>query len=696
VTDAAAISRILTLVFTDLADSTGLKTQHGDQAVGELIARHRAEVKRLSSESGGRIIDWAGDGCFLTFTTPSAAVLFALRLQQLHAQVSDLPGVRTGIHLGEVSEEPGPDGDAAQPRVQGLAVDLAARISGLARPAQVLMSSAVADSARQRIDGTGFDRPIRWQAHGSYSLKGVAGALEIHEAGLEGVAPFAAPTASEKAKPAQRRTRRMGALAALVVAAVVAAILFWALPSRPPTGVSPPERKSIAVLPFVNMSSDEENEYFSDGITEDLITALSKLSGLRVAARTSSFAFKGKNEDIETIGEQLHVGAVLEGSVARAGNQVRITAQLINTADGYHLWSESYDRDLQDIFAIRSEVAKTVAKALQVALGADEIQTLEQKPTQDLEAYQLYLKGRHATTTLNDWDNAQRYLQQAVARDPSYALPYVGLAEYYIWSIDWVLSPLEACPRAREAAEKALQLDASLAEPHVWLAMARWWCRYDLAGARRDFETAIASQPDLSSVHEWYGYYLVANGEVDRGLTESRRAVELDPLSAHTSVMLGMNLFFAGHNDTAAQQLRTALTIEPDNWWARAWLGRVYAREGRFPEAIAELLAAQKVSSYPETASALGRIYADSGDKPAARRILNELRQRMRDEYVAPAYLATILVGLGETDQAFVALGQAYEQHSWYVTWWKLDPDLDPLRADPRFAALLKKVGQSP
>ncbi|MBI3682551.1 MAG: hypothetical protein HY235_19400, partial [Acidobacteria bacterium] len=197
--DGSGTSRILTLVFTDLADSTALKTQRGDQAVGELITRHRAHVQRLAAESGGRIIDWAGDGCFLTCETPSAAVLFALRLQQAHGEESDLPGVRIGMHMGEVSERPNPEGDDAHPRVEGLAVDLAARISSLARPGQVLMSSSVADNARQRLDDHTFDQPIGWRTHGSYVLKGVDEALEIREAGLEGVASFEAPAASDKA-----------------------------------------------------------------------------------------------------------------------------------------------------------------------------------------------------------------------------------------------------------------------------------------------------------------------------------------------------------------------------------------------------------------------------------------------------------------------------------------------------------------
>ena len=713
--DSSETSRILTLVFTDLADSTALKTQRGDQAVGELIARHRTQVQRLAAELGGRIIDWAGDGCFLTCESSSAAVLFALRLQQVHGDEPDLPGVRIGLHMGEVSERPGPDGDDGHPRVEGLAVDLAARISGLARPGQVLMSSAVADNARQRLDSHAFAQPVRWQTHGSYILKGFDEALEIREAGLEGRASFAAPAASEKATPTQpaqspvrgatgNTARRVGMTAALI--GIVAVLLVWWATARAPHTVSAPSsnvgspsgRKSIAVLPFVNMSSDKENEYFSDGITEDLITALSKVSGLRVAARTSSFAFKGKNESIESIGAQLHVNAVLEGSVSKVGNQVRITAQLINTADGYHLWSDSYDRELQDIFAIRSQVAQTVVKALQVTLGAGERQKIEQKPTEDVEAYQLYLKGRHATATLADWGMAIRYFQQAIARDPSYALAYLGLAYYYWSGIDGLMSGTEGFPRAREAAEKALQLDPSLAEAHVWLGLVRWLYERDYAAARREFHTALTMQPELATAHEFNGWYLVAAGQIDEGLAESRRAVELDPLSAEINTVLGLNLYFARRYEEAIKQLRTAVTIDPDYWWAHEWLGRAYARVGRFSEAVVELRTAQRLegSGNTEIESALGRVYADAGNRTEATKVLTHLRERMRDEIISAAFVATIHVGLGEKEEALVALAQAEAQHSYFVGWWKVDPELDPLRSDPRFIGLLKKVGLEP
>jgi len=699
-TDTAAQSRILTLVFTDLADSTALKTQQGDQRVGELIARHRAYVAELASASAGRVIDWAGDGCFLTFETPSAAVAFALRLQQAHSEEPDLPGVRTGIHMGEVSERSG--GDGASARVEGLAVDLAARICGLARPAQVLMSSAVADSARQRLDAHAFTRPIAWRSHGAYSLKGFDKALEISEAGLEGVASFATPATNEKATLARsaESTARGGSKRAVAAAAVLALALagggaWWtSRESAPTSSAASHEKKSIAVLPFVNMSSDKENEYFSDGISEDLITALSKVSGLQVAARTSSFAFKGKNEDIREIGEQLSVSAVLEGSVAKAGDRVRITAQLINVADGYHLWSESYDRELKDVFAIRSEVAQTVAHALRVELAAGEREGIARRPTQDLEAYQLYLKARYATSllTTEGMNDAIAYLKEAVARDPNYALAHLGMANYYINNIDGWMPASESVPLARKAAETALRLDPSLAEAHTWLGLAHWWYDGDPEAGRRELETALAMRPDLSISHSMYGVILVATGHVEEGLAAARRAVALDPLSAEAHTWLGVNLYFARRTEEAIAQLQATLARGPAPY-ARLWLGRAYARVGRFPEAIAELSDVLKADDLAEYESALGRVHADAGNTGEAKAVLAHLLERRREQFVSASFVATVQIGLRDVEGALASLEQAASEHSYYVPWWPIDPDLDPLRSDPRFPALLKKAG---
>jgi tetratricopeptide (TPR) repeat protein len=272
-------------------------------------------------------------------------------------------------------------------------------------------------------------------------------------------------------------------------------------------------------------------------------------------------------------------------------------------------------------------------------------------------------------------------------------LAYSGLAYYYVWAADWLLSAREAMPRAREAAEKALRLDPSLAEPHVSLAIVRWWYDHDLEGARQEFQKAVALQPELPSAHMWYGPYLVAAGQTDEGLAESQRAVDLDPLSSLSSTFVGFNLYFARRNDEAIQRLRTAVFLDPDYWWAHVWLGRAYARDGRFPEAVAELRSAQRLEPFAEVEATLGRIYADAGDTAEATKVLNHLRERMRDEFVSAGYVATVLVGLGRFDEALAALAEAEVQRWYNVGWWKVDPDLDPLRSNPRFKALLKKAG---
>ena len=584
--------------------------------------------------------------------------------------------IRIGVHLGDVLLRDG--------RAFGDAINIAARLEALARPGTICVSEGVYRHVRNTLEEKFVDLGLQ-------TLKNISDPVHAYlivPSGALGPLPR---------RPARRWALAMAALALLAVAGVIA----WrhqqsAIPGAPQASGHANERKSIAVLPFVNMSSDKENEYFSDGITEDLITALSKVSGLHVAARTSSFAFNGKNDDVRTIGAQLHVGAVLEGSVAKAGSQVRITAQLINVEDGYHIWSDSYDRELQDIFAARSQVAQTVAQALQVKLAAGESQILGQKPTEDLEAYQLYLKGRHAAATYADPVTAMRYLQQAIARDPNYALAYNGLAYYYVSGTDGLIAGSEALPRARQAAERALQLDPSLAEAHTWLGTVHWWYDRDDAAARREFHTAITMQPDLASAHEMYGWYLVAADQVNAGLAESHRAVELDPLSSETNAFLGVNLYLTRRYDEAVKQLRAAINTNPDYVYPHLFLGRVYARTGRFSEAVAELRTAMQLAPGPEQEAALGRAYADAGDRSKATEVLNHLREEMRDTFVSAAFLATVYIGLGQIDEAFAALEEAAAQRSYYVPWWKLDPELDPLRSDPRFTALLKTVGLEP
>ncbi len=381
-------SRVLTLVFTDLADSTALKTERGDQAVGDLIQLHREYVTKLAGESNGRIIDWAGDGCFLTFETSSAAVTFALRLEQIHADHLELPGVRIGVHMGEVTERPGP-GEA--PRIEGLAVDIAARISGLAKPGQVLMSASVHNSARQRLGVETFGQPILWQAHGTYELKGLDEPMDIREAGVEGIAPLEAPAASEKAKLVQRAKRRKGesstssrkfplvpalTTVTLLLLSVAVVYLFATRGGVPNPSDAVPAADigpitSLAVLPLDNLMNDPDQDYFADGMTEAIIAELAKIKALKVISRTSVMQYKGTTKTMPEIAAELGVEGLIEGSVLRDGDEVRITVQLIHGATDAHVWSESYIETITSVLKLQSDIALAIAGELKVTLAPE-------------------------------------------------------------------------------------------------------------------------------------------------------------------------------------------------------------------------------------------------------------------------------------------------------------------------------------
>jgi tetratricopeptide (TPR) repeat protein len=423
------------------------------------------------------------------------------------------------------------------------------------------------------------------------------------------------------------------------------------------------------------------------------------VSGLRVAARSSSFAFKGKDADVRTVGTQLGVGAVLEGSVAKAGNKVRITAQLIDTADGYHLWSDSYDRELQDIFAIRSQVAQTVAQALQVTLAADERQRLEQKPTQDLEAYQLYLKGRYFVNRYSE-DGLKKglaYLQQAIALDPGYALAYLGVAHYYEVANDWFAAPRDTMPKVRAAAEKALQIDPTLSEAYVWLASVALMYDWNWSAAKEKYERAIALDANSVVAHEYYAMYLSAIGAATESIAEGKKAVEIDPLSPDANTFLAGVLYFAHRYAEAIAQLRETLEMEPNYSFAHFWLGRAYLQNRELERGIVELRLAKEADPHnPDMISSLSYAYATAGDREAAQRGIEELRQRSHASYVSPYFFAVVHAALGETDQAFTFLDKAYEDRSFFITWLKVEPMMNPLRADPRFTELLKKAGLEP
>ncbi len=619
-TDTAASSRILTLVFTDLADSTALKMERGDQVVGDLIEQHRAIVRRLAAESGGRIIDWAGDGCFLTFEAPSTAVTFALLLQLAHSKVSDLPGVRSAMHMGEVSERTGPDGG---PRVEGLAVDLAARIASLANPAQVLMSAAVATSARQRIDNRRFRQPIRWESYGSYVLKGFDEPLEIREAGLEGVASFVAPAASEKATPlAQRQTlrpHRRGlsiAVASLAVLGAFAGYLGWSNALKP-SAVSNvgdarqttgdmaivPDfggRPAIAVLPFDNLSPDPEQAFFADGLAEDLIMRLSAWRAFPVIARNSSFQYRGGNVSLKRVSDELGVRYVVEGSVRRAGNQIRVTAQLIDATSGEHVWAETYDRDVADVFALQDEISSTIAASLVGDLTRAEGERARQQGTENLEAWSLYQLGlQHAGRyTYDDSVEAGRLFERAVELDPRFAtaLARLAMTNWVLLTGDGRAATAEEVAAGLAIARRAFELDPR--DPLVHAALgAGYLTAGDPENAVDSTRRAVDLNPSMPEAWIWLGWAQLLAGDPEACIVATERAQRLDPHGSMVWIYdsLALANWETGRYDASLQAGRRLVATQPSYFTGYLYIAMSAVSLGRIDEAEAAIAEGRRV-----------------------------------------------------------------------------------------------------
>jgi serine/threonine protein kinase/Tfp pilus assembly protein PilF len=457
-------------------------------------------------------------------------------------------------------------------------------------------------------------------------------------------------------------------------------------------------KSSIAVLPFTDLSPQKDQEYFCDGLSEELINALTKIKDLRVVARTSAFSFKGEKVDVREIGKKLDVEAVLEGSVRKSGNRLRITSQLINVADGYHLWSEKYDRDMEDIFTIQDEVTLAIVDTLKVELlGAEKIELIK-RHTEDIEAYNLNLKGRHYVKrfTKEGLQKGLESFQQAIAKDPKYASPYIGIATYYINLGFWnFVPPKQAFPKAKEAAEKALEIDDSLGEAHSALGFEKMLYEWDWDGAERDHKRALELNPSNASSRISYAHYLWILGRFEEALEESTRAQELNPLSRNVPQTKATILMTMRQYDRAIAEYKALLEISPDYYTARFWLAFPYAFKGMHDEAIAAIEEAMAVSgrAAPLMWTAKGFIYSITGKKDEAKKTLDQMLEQSKKSYIAPWMIAAVYIGLGERDKAFEWIEKAFEERDHWLIYFKVSPIVDNLRSDPRFPTILKRMG---
>ena len=458
----------------------------------------------------------------------------------------------------------------------------------------------------------------------------------------------------------------------------------------------PPRIESLAVLPLENLSRDPEQEYFADGMTEALIAELSKISALKVISRTSAMQYKGVKRPMPEIARGLRVDALVEGSVLREGDQVRITVQLIHGPTDQHLWAESYQRELRGILALQSEVARAIAGEIKIAVTPDEETRLAHARPVNPEAHQAYLKGRYYWNkrTEEGLGDALEYFRRAIEIDPTYALGYAGMADCYnLLPFYGLAPPKEAFPRARAAALKALDLDSTLAEAHTTLGDIAYSYDWDWSAAEQEYMRAIELNPSYATAHHWYANYLGVVGRLTEQMQEIKRALELDPLSLRINGDLGWAFQFAGQYDQAIEQYQKTLKLDPNFVPVHSLLGRAYVQKGMYSEARNAFEKAIALSEgNPDYIAELGHLYAVGGKRNEALAKISELKQLSRRRYVSPVGLALIHVGLGDKEQAFEWLEKAYEDRSAALVFLKRENRFDPLRGEPRFQDLLRRM----
>ena len=492
------------------------------------------------------------------------------------------------------------------------------------------------------------------------------------------------------------KRHKRGALILAMIIAMTAALAYFAY-TRYAAGSDQSVITSLAVLPFVNASNDAEKDYLSDGISESLINRLSQLPGVKVIANSSSSRYKGTDTDPKEVARSLGVTSVMTGRVSQRGDDLLISVELIDGRDGTQMWGEQYNRKATDLLAVQAEISSEIAEKLRLRLTKGQQQQVARRETVNPEAYELLLKGRfyRAKGGTQDRRQAAEYFNQAIAVDPNYALAYAELSNSYRSLIgSSIYDPKEYLPKAEAAAQKALELDESLADAHYAMANLKTYA-WQWAAAEAQYKRAIELNPNLALAHRWYASYLRLMGRHEQAIVEIKRARELDPLSPSVSATVGYILFSARQYDQAIEELKKTLVMDQDYSYTHLFLGFTYAAKGMFPEAIAAYQEAIKLGlDSPSTQIYLGAAYAMGGDRERAQAILTRLQTG--DEYVSPGQWAILYVAQGEREKAFAALEQAYEAHDLQLQYLGVEPAFDPLRSDPRFQDLLRRVGLTP
>lgn len=629
-------------MFTDIVGYTAL-TQSDETLALRLLEEHRNLLRPIFQEHGGREVKTIGDSFLVEFSSVLEAARCAVKIQErLHERNGSVPPERTirlriGLHLGDLVHSKGD--------VYGDAVNIASRIEPLAEPSGICASEQVYDQIRNKLG-------LEISSIGRRELKNVQEPVEVYKIEL----PW------EKEEEMNPK----------------------------------PEGNRIAVLPFVNISPDKGDEYFSDGLTEELISTISNISELSVISRTSIMSYRGSAKKVSEIGRELGVGNVLEGSVRKAGDRIRVSVQLIDVKSDRHLWVQNYDRKLDDVFAVQTDIAGQVADALRIRILPNERQQLEKRPTKSTEAYTLYLKGRYHWNRRSKENllKAIEYFKLATEADPDFAAAYSGMADSYgVLADHGHMAAREVLPKGMDLSEKAVQLDDTSAEAHTSLAGFAYCWERDWAKGEREFRRAIELNPSYATAHHWYSVMLLRQRRLEEALSEAKKAQQLDPLSPQIHSFCGLVYSVMGRHELAEELGRRAMEIDLQFVPGHINLAYIYTVAKKYPDAEREAQLLLDLQKSPPAKLGVAAVKAFSGKRDEARVILDELSRLPTKDYLPPILLAMAYAGLGENEKLIQMIEKAYNEREFWFYELNVDPLCESIRSDARVAAIMKKVG---
>jgi adenylate cyclase len=628
------------IMFTDVVGYTAI-TEKDENTALRLLEEHRSLLKGIFPKYEGVIVKTIGDAFLVEFASAVEAINCALETQREMRKFNEGRGqnekvtIRIAIHVGDIVHMAGD--------ILGDAVNVASRVEPFAEPGGICVTRQVVDQVRGKVD-------CQLVSLGTRELKNIRNPVELYRV---------VPTATTKFEKEDLDPRR------------------------------------VAVLPLANMSPDPNDRYFADGMTEELISTISKIGELSVISRTSVMRYRDTTLPIGQIAQELAAGSILEGSIRKAGNRVRITAQLIQAENDKHVWSQSYDRDLTDVFAIQGDIATQVADALKVHLLSKEKQRIEKKATTSPEAYTLYLKGRYYWNERTEAgvSKATKYFEEAIKMDPNFALAFSGLADAFLIMADYSwMDPAEAGSRAKSYAMRALEIDDALAEAHASLGLALYSHSWDFGSAERELKRAIELNPNYPAAYHWYGNLLAHLNKFEEANAMVKRAKDLDPHSRILNMVIGASLVYLRKYDEALEQLDKVIESNPDFAAAHFWKAYVCALMSKTEDAIQEAKKAVELDSVSSMKVSLAWVYAFAGDKISATRVLAEAISEKRG-YLSPAQIGSVKFKLGQKDEAFSLFQRACETRDSSLLYLRGSPGFEDCESDPRWPEIERKIG---